>query len=393
MVLGRGKAWWAIALGLGVWMPCDSAVGEQAPAYQGRGRGIVQSMKLSDPMGDRRCELTLLGDAGYPFDVTTDINVCRRNVVGYRVNVIDENGQGTAQLSKIEVLEPPRQGVIQAMSAGDRACYVTIVDDMGQKSTEFASFELCEQDFNGQKLNFSYRLAPILAARCNGDVDCGKSDWVMLIERATVTIPGLQEALLPNLTPADLTNLKTALVNAKDTWFSLAGLDKAPQPPAFPPSLNQYRQTWQQKNPAIAPFLGQWHNDEGYPYSLSIFPTTETGKVCILEFRPEWSLDILNEETGEINKDMIAEQILSFSVAKVENGILRSSRIRTSNQAIAPYIFSSNQAETVELMSVFNTTDYPATVAAADLPKLPPDFPDILAQSITPLLQANHCII
>lgn len=388
MVWSLGKLLWAIALGVGVWVPGERALGDQ-PSLPG---GIVQSMHLlGDHGGDRHCELQVMGDRGQPLTLVTDAKICQRNIVGYGVKMLPDDGtQGTVR--PIEVLEPPQTGVIESMVIGDRACYVTVVDHRGESSTEFANFDLCEQDFEGQELQFSYRLISIVSSTCNGDLDCGKRDWVMAIDRVTVEIPGLQQPILPKFTQAEMNNLNVALAQGKDTWFGLAGLGKTPPPPVFPNALSQYRQTWQQQNPAITPFLGQWQNDETYPYTLTIFPSTEPGKVCLLEFRPEWSLDILNEVTGKINKDIIAPQLLSFSTAKIEGGILRSSQIRTTDQAIASHTFSSNQAETVELMGVARGTDYTLTLAAAALPMFPPELPEILVQSITPLLQANRCV-
>ncbi len=77
-------------------------------------------------------------------------------------------------------------GLVTGAEAGDVACYLTLEDDDGEPFTEMAAFEICEQQAQlvGQRVALSYTLENVLAAECQGDVDCGKSDRVALVTSA-----------------------------------------------------------------------------------------------------------------------------------------------------------------------------------------------------------------
>lgn len=77
--------------------------------------------------------------------------------------------------------QEPTMGTIQSLTAGDRACYVELIDDQGQLSTQFASFEICEQDLVGQRVQFTYTSGNIQAASCQGNPECNETETVMLI--------------------------------------------------------------------------------------------------------------------------------------------------------------------------------------------------------------------
>lgn len=83
----------------------------------------------------------------------------------------------------------PASGTVLGMTAGDHACYVTLIDDEGQVSTEFASFEICQQGLVGQQIRPTYVSGNILAASCQGDLDCGESETVILIDQAEAIAP------------------------------------------------------------------------------------------------------------------------------------------------------------------------------------------------------------
>lgn len=73
-------------------------------------------------------------------------------------------------------------GTIKELQAGDVACYVTLDPGNGQTVNEMAGFEICEkQDLIGKKVSLTWQEANVLAAECQGNVDCGKSDKVWLI--------------------------------------------------------------------------------------------------------------------------------------------------------------------------------------------------------------------
>ncbi len=86
-----------------------------------------------------------------------------------------------------ETVKPnnPPIATVKKMTAGDRACYVEIVDLQGKPSTQFASFPICEQDqrFLNQRVQITYTVGKIVAASCQGNIECGKTDSVMLITK------------------------------------------------------------------------------------------------------------------------------------------------------------------------------------------------------------------
>lgn len=81
-------------------------------------------------------------------------------------------------------------GVLKGLENGDRACYVVLEDATGEQSIE-GDFDLCEGGAHdataliGQRVTVTTRKANVLAASCDGDVDCGKSDEVDLVETIT----------------------------------------------------------------------------------------------------------------------------------------------------------------------------------------------------------------
>ena len=79
-------------------------------------------------------------------------------------------------------------GLVTGVEAGDVACYLTLEDADGESFTEMAAFEICEQQAQlvGQRVALSYVMENVLAAECQGDVDCGKSDRVALVTSAQV---------------------------------------------------------------------------------------------------------------------------------------------------------------------------------------------------------------
>ena len=73
-------------------------------------------------------------------------------------------------------------GTIQYMEQGDRACYIDLIDDLGNEFSELAYFDLCyDTSFLGKKVQLVYEQGKVLAASCQGNMDCGESDTVILI--------------------------------------------------------------------------------------------------------------------------------------------------------------------------------------------------------------------
>lgn len=76
------------------------------------------------------------------------------------------------------------EGTIIEGQSGDTACYLTIQTKDGSKHQSMADFDLCSPMYVGKYATFSWREVNILSADCEGDVDCGQSDLVWLIDRA-----------------------------------------------------------------------------------------------------------------------------------------------------------------------------------------------------------------
>ena len=85
--------------------------------------------------------------------------------------------------------EQPPVATIQSLTAGDRACYVELTAANGETSTEFADFDICEQDLVGKRVRLTYESGNILAESCQGNPDCGQSETVMLITQVEVLSP------------------------------------------------------------------------------------------------------------------------------------------------------------------------------------------------------------
>jgi hypothetical protein len=84
-------------------------------------------------------------------------------------------------LGQLGNAQQPTMGTIQNLTSGDRACYVELLDDQGQLSTQFASFEVCEQDLVGQRVQLTYTSDNIQAVSCQGNPECNETETVMLI--------------------------------------------------------------------------------------------------------------------------------------------------------------------------------------------------------------------
>lgn len=92
------------------------------------------------------------------------------------------------------------EGILRAAQSGDVACYLQLESDAGETFQESAVFELCEDaSLIGQRLRLSYSVENVLAEACQGDVDCGLSDRVVLVSaarvvRATAPTPPAQQS-------------------------------------------------------------------------------------------------------------------------------------------------------------------------------------------------------
>jgi hypothetical protein len=90
-------------------------------------------------------------------------------------------------LIKVGEFSKPAFGTLRNATAGDLACYLEMKDDRGVVFEEMADFDLCEiknmRRFRGKRLALTYEIASVLAAECDGNMDCGKRDRVALIKK------------------------------------------------------------------------------------------------------------------------------------------------------------------------------------------------------------------
>jgi predicted small lipoprotein YifL len=78
--------------------------------------------------------------------------------------------------------------VLKGAEQGDRACYISVALPDGTETSLEGSFELCTPETDamvGQTVVLTYEKGNVLAAECEGDVDCGKSDEVDLVMTIT----------------------------------------------------------------------------------------------------------------------------------------------------------------------------------------------------------------
>ncbi|MGC1309829.1 MAG: hypothetical protein WA885_21600 [Phormidesmis sp.] len=129
-------------------------------------------------MGDR-CTITLVDEADQFLTQSADAALCEQILVGNRIQFVSE-------ITQLNVLQPPEVANITRLEAGDRACYVDLTDADNNKLTQFANFEICQQDLVGARVRLTYETGNILAFSCQGDLDCGRSDRVNLISKVDV---------------------------------------------------------------------------------------------------------------------------------------------------------------------------------------------------------------
>jgi hypothetical protein len=111
---------------------------------------------------------------------------------GTRINTLLSTGLLTLGLpllvSQSGRAQQPEMGTVQNLTMGDRACYVEIIDDQGMVFTEFANFDICQQDLVGKQVQLTYESGDIIAASCQGDPECEDTETVMLITDVEVLL-------------------------------------------------------------------------------------------------------------------------------------------------------------------------------------------------------------
>ena len=78
------------------------------------------------------------------------------------------------------------EGIITDSQPGDIACYLTIQAKDGTSHYSMADFDLCAPIYIDKHSTFSWQKVNVLAADCEGDVDCGRSDSKWIISMAEV---------------------------------------------------------------------------------------------------------------------------------------------------------------------------------------------------------------
>ena len=78
------------------------------------------------------------------------------------------------------------EGIITDSQPGDIACYLSIQAKDGTMHHPMAYFDLCAPIYIDKHSTFSWEKVNVLAADCEGDVDCGRSDSKWLISMAQV---------------------------------------------------------------------------------------------------------------------------------------------------------------------------------------------------------------
>jgi len=126
-----------------------------------------------------RCNLSIIDDAGDIFVEAAEGDVCEQSLVGSEIRL-------TYKIDEIEVIPPPTTATVTNLTVGDRACYVRLVDANGRNSTQFANFEICEQDIVGAVVALTYETGNITAFSCQGNIECGESETVSLIASADI---------------------------------------------------------------------------------------------------------------------------------------------------------------------------------------------------------------
>jgi hypothetical protein len=84
-------------------------------------------------------------------------------------------------------------GTVIALQNADTACMMTLRDDQGEDFTEAANFDVCFQKppLAGKRVALAWEMANVLAASCQGDVACGKSDRIALVGKARIVGAGV----------------------------------------------------------------------------------------------------------------------------------------------------------------------------------------------------------
>ncbi len=138
-------------------------------------RGQVLGMEIDGT----RCTLSIIDETGDIFVEVAESATCEQLLVGSEIRL-------TYRVDEIAVIPPPTTATVTNLTAGDRACYIRLVDSNGRNSDQFANFEICQQDIIGATVALTYETGNIIAFSCQGDLECGKTETVNLIASTEV---------------------------------------------------------------------------------------------------------------------------------------------------------------------------------------------------------------
>ena len=99
--------------------------------------------------------------------------------------------QSVSNTGRPQTIPDAKSVTLEELQNGDRACYVVVMTPTGEHQSIEGDFDLCKggpKDATapfGKKVTYKAKKANVLAASCQGDVDCGKSDSVDLIYEIT----------------------------------------------------------------------------------------------------------------------------------------------------------------------------------------------------------------
>jgi hypothetical protein len=96
------------------------------------------------------------------------------------------------------------QGRLLDLERGDAACYAELSDEAGRVQREMADFALCDQADRlvGQTVTLAYQTTRVMAASCQGDATCTRSDVVALVTRANPIQTPARPAAAPSASGA-----------------------------------------------------------------------------------------------------------------------------------------------------------------------------------------------
>ena len=85
------------------------------------------------------------------------------------------------------------------MENGDTACHIGLVDPAGRVHQEMADFALCEvpEKLLNRQVTLSYITSTVMAAACEGNTRCTKTDKVALVTRAVPSTTTANPATRP----------------------------------------------------------------------------------------------------------------------------------------------------------------------------------------------------